>query len=1687
MPNLDLLNQGVRSVQFMTPKVGMTPGAMSGGNPEDNSPEALARRSQMTENLFATQYGEDPTESSLVRAGKFLAAAGVDMADMVTSAVTPMQRGDVWAGARGMGAAELADFAKRNKSGVELTSGLVAAVATAGLAEAYLVPALGARLASSTALSNTRLWKMGEQMLGNARVAAVDSAMTAAVNGELMSVLGTAGGRALLQARIAKGIGSGVVQEAAVAAVTHTNSELWSDDTSTNLAMLALGVGITGGLGALGARYEVRQIANSEEVMGARAAASDPYGFAAMRAFAPDAEEIATLAGKAEYKESANLTGLLMQARQVAPDSLPANRKALIDAEAKQAEIQARQSLQKMSTKGLPGVANSSFSISDARTAAAGRHLTEAGHTDPTVFLGIDSIGLADVTRVQADRAAHIKALMESESIEKKRLGRKLSEQEGLGLVNGTWMPITRELEEFSKFEPGRVKLQPVKGGGGFDYRIDLSSGKRISVNEGAAIKDFGKMSFGDQLQIYEGLGQVASRMKSNDQIFTLPKNPTWLQIDFGLEYQKKGGKVDFASLAGITDSDSAVVASLRLKAKEALSIQQSKGALTFWDRAKLNLPLPGSLERLHDGAGESMIKVLNTVLKEQKITAAELKEIRKQLLDMSDLRVGVKSKDPEILGDMFNFNRSAQTGEWRPVVVGFADLSRVQPEMHGTRDHLIVAQAENKIFRHEQLRKGFITKELVDTLDQLPEFRNSQNILGLARDQVTGAGGALDQGLGTALTRGQRYRDQKEMLSALRSREVIDRIAENSTNNILTRVFNGAQNRLSTVANRGSKTLVDQWFSMAGGWDLKRGTVQLDGGYAGFELLPTPRNAARLGRPVQEGELLVNKSTGKAVVLDSTGLDYVERFQIAARGLLKDTNAVRMSRGLSPLDSKEWYVPPPNTKGKIIGFTIDRTGKTVPGGAIVANNQAEFDELRRVKIQQLEAEGEGHRFYSQSEIEATDDLWDLAEMNWVDPGFVGAKKAGQSGSIFGDRVNSNSLEDSLQWVQEKVQAITNGTVRSLYDSQLAIARARSAAENAVGGADRRTIWDEWEATILGKPLTSVKPGQGTKAVRAAESLTQSVIDSGWPLAKAIGSTQVSKWIEDLTHKLGMSRVKGFKTFDELSAQLGPYTPFKHAMDFAESNLRVSVPPEVKELSNGINRLTANLLLRWLEIPNAALNLTGIVTNMPSILRSPNTPIMASIGLNSGAKVGVVDSYRILAGGFKDMLNATKHADWDVMVKNGDTTQSIAELNKQLSLIDSKSTFMRVLGGDKTKQVVPGKMPKNPAELKAWVQNKGVGGLAALAADTSESMSRTWAHFVGLRLADLNGIAGTEARHSFARSVANQAIANYNPMNRPELFQTSFGSMFGLFTSWVQQYNQRLFRWMETGDYVSVGRQLAMQSAFFGVASMPGYNAVENLMQTLGVGPNDNKEATLTDAIYAKYGPTVGAIVANGGFQEITKILGAEGVAIYTRGDMNFRSPSLDPTQLMAGLSMLKNISGGMLEASGAIINTIKDGEESQVTSRYLTEILARSMPNRALKGAITVLANGGQDVSASGEIISETQSSLETGLRLLGLRSTRQQGEIDAYYANTTMRRRQAGRMETLREETRGLIRSGEPYDPMAVFNKYVENGGSPAHFKRWIEEQVKATQSSRGMRDLVKSLKSENSQLEAWRYEMR
>lgn len=270
-----------------------------------------------------------------------------------------------------------------------------------------------------------------------------------------------------------------------------------------------------------------------------------------------------------------------------------------------------------------------------------------------------------------------------------------------------------------------------------------------------------------------------------------------------------------------------------------------------------------------------------------------------------------------------------------------------------------------------------------------------------------------------------------------------------------------------------------------------------------------------------------------------------------------------------------------------------------------------------------------------------------------------------------------------------------------------------------------------------------------------------------------------------------------------------------------------------------------------------------------------------------------------------------------------------------------------------------------------------------------------------------------------------------------------------------------------------------MQSSLFGVASMPGFNAIQAGLMHAGVlKAPDGEDATLIDHIYAKLGPEIGSAFAHGGLSQL-------GAALYTRGDMNYRDVTLDPTRLMAGVGILTSAASAVHEAAQSLFSRATD-PQSLESNDHLMEILARNMPNRVLKGIMTQVANGGQDTDSRGQIVSENKDFFEAALRMFGVRSTRQQGEIEAFYANKQLMQREAARMDELRLATRSLIRTDPQWQGrlMDVFNKYLDGGGRPEHFRTWIKDQVQASTRTRDVNDLVQALKHPENQLQVWRY---
>lgn len=1727
---------------FLSPRI--TPGS-TGLGPANLAPE---QQQALTQRLFNTKYQENRGLNVFEKVGGYVAGSVVDTADTLWgNQLNPIgDRGDVWNLVGDYGGevgADLRNFYESNASAIETISGIGGAIAVGYLGGSMLLPRLSNAMASSTAINQSRLWQWGARANAATRARMLEAQAEVAAAGESFRIWKHAAGRSYLANRAGRMAGVAAFEEGLIVATLNGNKTVWSEDMSENLFWGGVGL-VTGGIiGTVTARSEMRKLANSPSLIKLREEAADPQAFARLRLHQPESDFLAGLKG-AEIKESAKTTALLVASRETTPEGAAPEMATRFNTFRAETRAQALQSMQKIASKGVEGAGQTNFRV-DTK-GGVGAHLDLLTKADPTSLHGLESLGSLEnstINDVMTARETHISRLRESEEAQQINRARRLEEEQALVLVDGQWLPAeTPEAKALSHYHPGKTDFKSAKGTAEFrfksesggEFKVDESfrftrSGARYTASEtpnatryyttddgkifssnlkqveaaakegnqavhyvdvpkGQSAKEltpelakkkrllkvkpthnrFSDLSINDRMTVIEGLHRVMQAMKDQGLQYVVPYDASWFQIDAAIQFEKTGGEVDWRKI-GVNTAEEAELRSLQLKAEE---IGDSHIG-SVWDRVSYNLPLPSSAERIYDAAGDSLRAVLEAA--RQGAAIEELKILRAQVQKMHGFEL-LKADDVKLSGNLFNFNRD-ESGKWRPMALGyFANESYVKPMNDAG---LAEAMAELKAARYHALiggddRLGNLTK-LVPLLHSLPEFRQSMNIAGLADDQITGVGSFATQFLGEALTREMRLRDSKVGLATLRVRETVNRESDAYLRALIQQHLGDLTARLSAAPNVASKTLVNQFLSNASGWDLRKNPVPLEGGKWGFTLMKTENNKARLGREVNDDEFLMNPRTGTQIVLDDLGVSWLDGFQSISRHILEDKNRIRLALGLPLLKSRNWYVPPPNTKGKLVAFTFDENDQPVAGGAIIASTQAEFDRIRADKMKSLPAT---HSIRTREQLEATADAWDRAAMDWIDPG-VGSAPAGQQrGFLSGELVNPNAVGDTLQWVKGQVERIGTDTMRTLYDSQLGLARVRGATERAMKGLKPldqagketrqqiRSVWDEYQAIVLGQNLGDSQFSISGSVMHKIEGFIDGGIETFWPALSYLAPSQIGNWLGDLGQRTGMRTPKAFKTYDKLAEALGPYTPFKNAMDYAEQTLKVSRPPKMQNFSEKMNKLSAAVLLRWFEIPHAAMNLLGIVTTMPSIVSSGRAPITMSFD-SHGRKVGVVDNIRILRDAIGDMTSGRRKSDWEFMVKNGDTTQAVAEFNQEMALVTDRGSWSRIFEGTGSKQGMKG--------AKGLFKEKGIDGLISIATDTTEGWSRTYSHFVGLRLADFHGIQGMEARHSFAREIANAAIANYNPLNRPELYQSAFGSMFGLFMSWMQSYNQRLFRWMEEGEYAKFGQQLGMQSALFGVTSLPAYKLVEKSLLMAGVGQTDNgQEATLTDHIYAKFGPALGAAIAHGGIQET-------GIVLYTRGDMNYRDLTLDPTRLMAGFGVGAKVISAVRESAQSLFN-----DYALEDSGRISEILSRHMPNRVLKGIMIELLNDGQDIDSAGRIVSENRSFFESAVRMTGLRTQRQQAEIEAFYANRHLKQREAARLEVLRQETRAMIRNDPNWKSnlQSVFDKYVRNGSRPEHFRTWIRDQIREATSTRGINDLAGALRNPKNQMEVWRY---
>jgi hypothetical protein len=1253
------------------------------------------------------------------------------------------------------------------------------------------------------------------------------------------------------------------------------------------------------------------------------------------------------------------------------------------------------------------------------------------------------------------------------------------------GAVKGT---VSRDnhglLSVMSENPAGGVSLDT-----GFIYHIP---GRAKNVNNADLTQVMNLYRLGDQ---------AIDRMRRFTGPLVLPKNPDWFQLDMAEELLRRTeGRANVVFPNGMTRDQARIEALIQKSkgvtqwdakdAKDALKAE-SKGQTYEGQLSKLrlryNLPRLTAYERgvLGDGAEHPVESLLRGIanMPEDEIRKMSLDDVQESMAQFK--RVGdvapVQHSDLEDMGGSFRFMKDENGNPVRPILIYKRPFKVAEWTSDTTAERLAAA----KMWTVSQLTGGSaapMSKAISQSILNSPDFDAASRTNELMDTQVQGGlWGASPQSqagaLGNALrTTDWRDRDNPILLAATRLRDQTSRISREYMRQY-TQALGEATSALSNPRNASSKLLLNQFHTFAPGWDIGKAPVSMEGGMNGFILKETDSNKERFrtlfGREMDKSQLLLAPN-GKPIVLDDMGLDIQQQFNQTTNALLDEKNTILRANGRQEIQPRDWYVPPPNTNGKLIGFTFGPDNKIVPNLSVVADSPADFDRQKQEVLKKIEELGLGYNFRTQDAIKEFANIWDRVQMDFINPGVTAVQPGKrQLGKLVGQTVNLGAFQDSMKSLQDSFLGHGTDIIQSLLREQINASKARSALSSAVTAnqgsklynVENKNVYDMYLENLMGSSKLNQKSLIGP-IYRTIEGNLDKFLSEATPAAAKTWQA-VTDWVGKA--KIWDNSDQARKDFQALSTKLGGFMPFDNALQLSEARGLGAAAPTLKKITGNMNRFSTALILRVLETAQPLMNLAGIINAAPAVVRN-FTPMRGEnaegfaqrVGhaatifqTPEGATYGVADINKLITNGFKRAWNRSSEADYDYMVKRGYLSLEMAEFQRQFGAIDSKNAWESFFYGDSTKK---------------GFQNKGVVGWTGILDDRSEDFSRSWAHMIGLNVAEDLGISQQEAKHAFAHDVANKMIANYNPNNKAEIFQGALGAPIGLFQSFIVNYYERLFRYVEQGDYKALATQMATQSGLFGVTSLPGWQQY-NAFMTKHDGTDDP-----TSSIWRRYGGNAGDLIGHGLISNLPQLFGMPGADVFSRGDVSIRQFQIkDPTSIpgiLTSVSPAFNVMQKIYQGIGQGVDLFRS-TNPKLTHTEVAEVLSNMIANRPLSGIIEQALAGGNHTDQLGQIVTDTKGGMEMAYRLLGVRSERQSNELQAFYANKNAMSHQAALKEELSVHTRQILRGGDMDALPQVFNAYIQQGGDPNNFRRWLKSTYIAATTTRGQRQMAQVAK--------------
>ena len=766
-------------------------------------------------------------------------------------------------------------------------------------------------------------------------------------------------------------------------------------------------------------------------------------------------------------------------------------------------------------------------------------------------------------------------------------------------------------------------------------------------------------------------------------------------------------------------------------------------------------------------------------------------------------------------------------------------------------------------------------------------------------------------------------------------------------------------------------------------------------------------------------------KSAAKTVSLTPEAYHGATAFRDIGLQLRNEQNVINKAVNRSQINLKDWWVPPKNFQRKEVAYIINPAeGENAVKRTIVGRSA---EDVRRQKdtpeIKEFMAANSEFRIVDQDDVEKYYHLNQQAFFNLADPSDslvqAGKKVKGTSAGV-GIENGRIALDDAVESIRKQTQNVGKRTTALMFESQINYARQTNDAFKFENRLADQSIWELYTDTLMGTGVLQRKGWVGG-SYRQLETIYDDTMLKVWE------KTQGKGVIGAVTASIRSPE----RSFNKVKSELGEHLPYEDAVKFMQDQHGIKQPGSLRKHAAALNWFTSLLTLRLFEVAHPILNLSGVVVTMPGIINamrkipgeSRDTWLARTRAF--GTPVGgeseamAFSATKIMTAAAGDLWTTAGKKDWADAAKRGYLNQQVAEIQRTIVA---------------------------PSQSSGAAIAQRATDYASILSDKSEELARGIAHMAGLRMGRQLGIIEERELHFFAHQIANESIGDYRSNNRPGIFQGAVGLPLGLFQTYMWNYWQRLFSYVENRQMRALAVQTAMQGSVFGVKSLPGWDQfTDHFASTFDGSVNPN------DAIYNRYGPDFADWLMNGTLSNIPKLFGEDGVSFYTRGDANFqRLPTLVTN--VGELAQVQLARSTMNIVRSTVDQFFKDG---QFSVERQAEIVSMWMVNRPIRGMIELAT--GVAVDKRGNVISnEVREGLGIAMRVIGVRPMMEQKLIEANFDNNNQQAAQRYLRNNLRDTLQAKVRGGslDQGDIKEGLMSYLEQGGDPRRFGTFIRD---------------------------------